>query len=67
MDVREGGMELEYKERLTMTVLVTCCRASSRKRASAVCWEEALSAMTVDVGRSGRKFEVEGEVDCGGD
>ena len=30
-----------------MTVLVTCCRASSRKRASAVCWEEALSVMVV--------------------
>jgi hypothetical protein len=48
--VREGGMELKWRNRLTMTVLVTYCRASSRKRASVVCWEEAFSAMTVEGG-----------------
>jgi hypothetical protein len=40
-------MELKWRNRLTMTVLVTYCRASSRKRASVVCWEEAFSAMAV--------------------
>jgi hypothetical protein len=55
-----------------MTVLVTCCKASSRKSASAVCWEEALSAMTDDnrLGRQVRNgklvMEVEGESETGG-
>ena len=44
------GWELKQRERLTTTVLATYCRASSRKRASAVCWEEAFSAMTVEEG-----------------
>jgi hypothetical protein len=61
--VRE--MELEERERLTTTALVTCCRASSRKSASAVCWEEPLSAMMVDGVWSRGKVDVKWEVRLG--
>jgi hypothetical protein len=61
MDVRKGKMEVEQRERLTMTVLVTCCKASSRKRASAVCWEEALSAMAIGGDRAERTLKWKGK------